>query len=323
MINLIGIKTEEGYYITDSKVKSTYGYSGVLTSHLVNGVILEKSFHNDWFISKEEPKTLQKKVSGKYINSRYELKDKSLADRFKEVYLRDEVFKGYDDDDDAIYTEEFKSIMSLYEFKQDKEEDYLEDVEFTYTTIQELKKIEGSTPFSYARYGDYNKPTKAITNSNVKYDIIDEIVTPSVLIHTKPVKLSHQESFDIIRAYIKDNINPKVAEITSDYNFCLTVKKKIIKPKPVAYTVDVNNSLFSSRKKKPKFETRYQTHTSVTVFEVAPKAYQNYTVVTPFEAESENDLKEYIDAYLEELITVINTPLTECECCKGAGVIIK
>ena len=136
-------------------------------------------------------------------------------------------------------------------------------------------------PFSYQRYGDYNRPMQAITNSNVKKDIIDEIVTPSILMHNKPSKLSHQETFDIIRAYIKDNINPKVAEITSDYNFCLTVKKKINKVKPVEYTVDVNNNIFSKRKKKPKYETRYQTHTSVTVFECAPKAYQNYTVVTP------------------------------------------
>ena len=40
-------------------------------------------------------------------------------------------------------------------------------------------------------------------------------------------RLTSQESFDIIRWYIKRNIDPKAAEMTSDYDFCLTVKKLI------------------------------------------------------------------------------------------------
>lgn len=321
MLELIGIKVPDGYYMTDVKVTSSYNYSGRLTEYLVNGEKLERSFHKDWFKINSIPTRVEKLVNGGHINQRYELRDKGLSDKFKEVYLREEVFMGYDD---AIFIPEFKNIISLYEFKNDKGEDKLESVDFNFTIIQELKEdIESSVPFSYQRYGDYNKPIQAITNSNIKKDIIDEIVTPSILIHKKPSKLSHQETFDIIRAYIKDNINPKVAEVTSDYSFCLTVKKKINKVKPVEYAVDVNNNIFSKRKKKPKYETRYQTHTSVTVFECAPKAYQNYSVVTPFEAEDESALKEYIDAYLEELITVINTPLLECECCQGRGVIIK
>lgn len=320
-MNILGIKAPDGYYITDVTTTSNYGYSGRLKEYFVNGVKAEPSFHKDWFKVNEEPVKVEKLVSGGVINQRYELRDKSLSDKFKDIYLREEVFEGYDDDDDPIYTHEFKSIMSLYDFKQDREEDKLESVEFTLTIIQELKEdIEATVPFSYQRCGDYGRVSQALTNLNVKKDLIDEIVTPSILIHKKPSKLSHQETFDIIRAYIKDNINPKVAEITSDYAFCLTVKKKVLKQKPIQYQVDVNNSIFSKRKRKPKYEARYTTHTSFTVFECAPKSYQNYTVVTPFEAEDDIALKEYVDNYLEELITVINTPLLECECCNGTGV---
>ena len=52
------------------------------------------------------------------------------------------------------------------------------------------------------------------------------------------------------------------------------------------------------------------------------KGYQNYTLITPFEAENQEALKEYIDKYLEELITIINEPVCECDKCNGTGVLL-
>ena len=113
MLELIGIKVPDGYYITDVKVTSSYHYSGRLTEYLVNGEKLERSFHKAWFKIDSVPTRVEKLVNVGYINQRYELRDKGLSYKFKEVYLREEVFMGYDGDDDPIFIPEFKDRKSV------------------------------------------------------------------------------------------------------------------------------------------------------------------------------------------------------------------
>ena len=55
---------------------------------------------------------------------------------------------------------------------------------------------------------------------------------------------------------------------------------------------------------------------------IQAKDYEKYPLIQPFEAENQDSLKEHIDNYLENLITLINTPVKECACCKGLGVIV-
>lgn len=52
------------------------------------------------------------------------------------------------------------------------------------------------------------------------------------------------------------------------------------------------------------------------------RGYEKYTLITPFGAENQEALKEYIDEYLEELIIVINEPVCECDKCEGQGVLL-
>lgn len=322
MKTIIGIKTSDGYYITDDLRNNTSGYSSYagLSGYIINGEQPQSTFHKSWNKVKEEPKTVQQWKSMPNINFRYELKDESLSATFKKVYPKDEVDFGYDADDSKIWAPEFASISSLYELKSDPQEKVLEDVEFEYYTIEEIDEIKAPVPFSYKRVGGWNDSVSLVVNGTEQYDMIDKVITPEVLLHTKPCKLSREQSYGIVRAYIKENINPKVAEITSDYEFCLTVKKKIKLVKPHTYQVDVNDTFFGKRKKKPKYETRTQTFTSIDIYRTAPKAYQSYPVIEPFEAEDSDSLKEYIDNFLEHLIGVINEPLVLCECCNGTGV---
>jgi hypothetical protein len=51
----------------------------------------------------------------------------------------------------------------------------------------------------------------------------------------------------------------------------------------------------------------------------AQSKYNNYTVIQPIFADNENQLKEKIDSFLDELITIINQPLKLCEHCNGTG----
>ena len=135
-------------------------------------------------------------------------------------------------------------------------------------------------------------------------------------------KLGIKETYDIIRTFIKDNINSQVAEISTDYDFCFAVSKKIKLAKEYTYQVDVNSSIFFDRKKKkPKYETRLQSNRLVKIFEMCHEKYQSYTPIIPFEAENKEALKLYIDNYLEHLIQIINEPVCECPNCNGSGII--
>lgn len=319
-MKIIGIKTNDGYYITDDLENKSYNRSN-LENYIIDGDKPQPTFHEKWKKIKQEPKIIQRYVSQPNINPRYELIDKSLSDKFKSEYKQSEVVIGKDEDYDPIYADEFRSLVSLYAFKSDPQDPILEDVPFEYETITEIDEIKSKVPFSYKTVDGWGKPKMNITDNSVKHEMIDLILTPSILIHTKPCKLTTQESYDIVRAYIKDNIDPKQAEITSDYDFCFTVKKRIPLAKPVQYQVDVANN-YGGRKKKPRYENRTQAIRTYEVFKTSPKPYDKYPLIKPFEGESEEDLKENIDAYLQHIIGVINEPLKECECCSGVGVII-
>jgi len=143
--------------------------------------------------------------------------------------------------------------------------------------------------------------------------ILDQITTHPILLSTKPCKLSRQDSYNIVRKYIKSNIDPKWASITSDYDFCFAVSKTI-QHEPEKYSVNVG-------KRKPKYETRYTRSRTAQVYKVAPSPREGYPVIEQFEGKNEEDLRNNIQKFLDELIEIINKPLVECEHCKGYGVI--
>lgn len=321
MMKIIGIKTNDGFYITDD-LKNERDYYNSLTqlaSMLINGEKPEQTFQKKWVKVKSEPKSIQQYVSQPSINKRYELIDKLLKDKFKEVWLLEETTVKVECE--QVRAEGF--IPDLYEYKQDDQPNILQDVEFEYQTIVEIDEIKTPEIFSYKRSGEYDnsKDYGNVTEKDIKYDMISQIISPAILLHTQPCKLGAKESYDLVRKYIKQNINYDVAEITSDYDFCFTVKKKIALSQPHVYQVDVNNTFFG-KKRKPKYQTRVSKHDSISIFEMTPanKPYERYTPLPPFEGDSQDSLKENIDSYLRHLIGVINEPLQYCECCNGTGV---
>jgi len=118
-----------------------------------------------------------------------------------------------------------------------------------------------------------------------------------------------------LRNYLKLNINPKYARISSDYDFCLSVEK-VISHEPESYTVDVG-------KRKPKYETRYRKQRTIKAFETSPEGYSSYPTQKSISAKNQKELEEKIDDYLEEVLNEINKPLIQCNCCNGMGVILE
>ena len=63
------------------------------------------------------------------------------------------------------------------------------------------------------------------------------MIIPDILIHNYPCEISSVDLYSVVRQYIKDNIDTKVAKITTDYNFCFEVKKLIPLHTPKDYIV--------------------------------------------------------------------------------------
>jgi hypothetical protein len=317
------IKTEVCYFIQEWN-DARYGeYSG-LDSYFFDGLKPEPTHHKAWVKIKSLPTKMEKKLGQPNINFRYELIEKNMAcDKFPLVYQREDVARLSDEHNHWVWKPEFRHLYSLYEEKYDKQPDILVSIPFEFNVICEIDNIKEYAGFAYKAQktrwdsdGHLN-----ITPTSVKYQVIDKIVFPDIVLPSKPSSLDSHDSYKIIRQYIKDNINPKYAKITSDYDFCFTVEKRIELPEPVPYQVNISGT------KRPKYVTNYRTNRNVKVFEMTYSGhggnYNGYTPIKGFEGKNHEDLKKNIDKYLSDLITKINQPIADCKHCKGSGVIIE
>lgn len=285
-LKLIAIQTKNKVYVSDNIENSSY-FNTKIKSLIFDTVKPTNTYKNDWFEIACVPKLIQKELPAEQINVRYELKEAHYNTGLPKVLQ----YSDFDED-----TGQYESVYGLYERKYDLTEPGLRDVDFELNVIAELEDFE-------LVRSDYQ----------LQHSILERITTHPILLTTKPCKLSRQESYDIVRRYVKQNIDPKWAKVTSDYDFCFSVSKEIAH-EPISYQVNIG-------KRKPKYETRYNRSRTTKVFEIAPKTRDGYSVIEPFEGKNEDDLKQNIQKYLDELMEVINRPLIECEHCKGYGVI--
>lgn len=309
------IKTADGYFIKDVDAKD---YSNDLLKYIHFGKKApEVSWKRFWYkvddvyakAEKYTPPT--KKLVGYVLKSEY-APTEALP---KDVHL--EFFSCYEDSRRGLYDSVYEDVPDSYE-----------DVNVEINVVAELdgKLIHERIFFPvYGKYPNSDGKSFTITNDHIKLGLLDEITTPEILKEERPCELDSAKSFAIIRTHIKDNINPKVAEITSDYGFCLTVSKRISLAEKEEYKVDENFSLFSRRKRKPRFVTKYRVERKKEIYKIAPridgKVYDKYPEAPIFRGENARNLKANIDEYLTNLMEEINRPLVDCPHCKGEGVI--
>lgn len=327
-LNLIAIQTNKGYYITDNIKNESY-FNTKIPNYYFNGELAERTFHKDWFLIKQKPSVIEKEVTQPNINYRYELIDKTLeSPRIPLVLLRDEIATYDADDYDWVWKEEYRPYYSLYELKYDKQPNIKVQIEFEFNVIMQLNIDEIKEPiklvYPVQRTKWISDGLTNITNKDVQHQLIDKILFPSLIIHETPCSLTSQQVYNIVRQYIKQNINYDVAEITSDYNFCFTVKKKITLANPYTKVTEIKKSDGKSYK-NPKYDKKYISTRSVEVFQMtySPENYKGYTPISGITANNEEELKEKIDKLCEELIQMINEPLVDCPHCQGMGVILK
>lgn len=283
---IIAIKTNNAVYISDNVEGKSY-FSSLLYNKKFDGEFPEKTYKAEWYKINNIPTKVEIREQDKQENVRWELKAGYPISDMMPASLNI----------NPEYSDEYEAVAGLYERKYDViEGKWVEDE-------LEMDVIADEPDFIM-------EPNKFPYTPN----LIAQITTNPILLPNKPCSLGGQHLYDIVRAAIKSRIDNRWARITSDYDFCFTVKKSLQMNIPKPYTVDIGT------KRRPKLETRYITQKEVEVFEMAPKSYQNYTVIPIIRGDNYKDLEKKINDYIDNIVEEINHPLKECSCCKGTGV---
>lgn len=331
IIKAVWHKADNGIYLGGSEFNYRGDRSGVYVD-LINDKEPKPTHLTGWkFVEGEnEPLSFKKKQSGKICDIRYELIDPSLASDKIPLTLKDtEVEEFYDSD---VYTHNwnnpvYNNLRSLYERKHDREPDYFAEVIFEAEYLGEIVSENVDNVVS-AKYlvNRTNWASDGKTEIDIKdvvtYYELEKMLVSDLLIHNRPCYLDSVMTYKIVRNYIKDNINPKVATITSDYDFCFTVQKKIaIKP------LEKRTEILTSRSKSyrpPRFKTSVTTHKTVPMFEMtnAKDKYQGYTVIDGFKGDNLQELVDNTKHFLDDLMDYINQEVDECIHCKGTGHLV-
>lgn len=329
-LNILAVKTNKGFYIQGREDASPYPKD--LIYLLFNGKHPEKTFDSQWFFVDSEVTTVEKKVSQPNINHRYELKDDLPfieGVELPKVMPKDEVMELDEDGKYCQWKYEFKHLQTFYELKSDQQPPKIEPIEFSFSVILEIPEIKIEPDFKYTvqQTGAWGSDQKTydIKMDKIVHQTIDKIVFPWVVLPSLPSAMSSADTYAIIRQHVKQNIDQRYAQITSDYGFCFEVAKVV----PLATPIETQRELKSARGRS--YRKRRYSHSLVKnrvikkVFEMtyAPENYRGYTPIPSFTGKDHQDLKKNIDKFLDDLMARINDPLIECKHCDGMGVILE
>ena len=308
------VKTDSVCFVSDCNAISGYDYQyhrSRIADLYFDGKLPEKTFYPNWLKINQYPNSVKRLMNGKRINERYEIKNKDLISEKLPEVIQYENKNNYD----------CNAIETLYEYKYENAPRYFEDVAVEMSTVCEVDNFQEPIHFDYEviHRNDFKDEVYHITNSDVNHQLFDKMIFPEVVLHNRPCSLSSKQVYDITRQYVKEHIDGSKGRITSDYDFCFTVKKLIplIEPETISY-----NNLFA-RTKKERNKIHYSTKSfkEVEIFQMThdQKNYDGYTAINGITANSEAELKTRLDEWLTSLIEIINKPLELCPHCKGTG----
>lgn len=327
MITIYAIKTNKGYYISEKRDKNDW-HRRDFKQYLFDGETSQPSFHDDWRIISNKPTKISHIENQSNINHRFVLTDDSLAsDKIPLEIKKEDAGKDEKDCEDRysfVWKPELALYRSLYVEVSDEQPDKEVLDEFEFIELFEVAEIKPPPDLKYPinkRWDDIHHEfhPDALGKDKIEHQILDRIIFPTILIHETPCQLSSEETYKVVRQHVKENINLKVARITSDYDFCFEVAKIIPLAEPYNRT-----DVYSKRGSRGKKETHLISTKEVKCFEMTynPYNYKGYTPIDGFEGKTEADLKSQIDKYLVELMAFINEPVKECPNCKGKGVLL-
>ena len=311
------IYVNNGVFLASNKL-----HDSTIKTLLVNGKKGRDTHLSKWsfFLGVTRITQVEKKITGKNVPQCWVLSDESLFNEGKipmQLPL-DDLYSDYEDG----FSGKMASLGSLYEVKYEREPDKLENMEFT--ILEELRyDVDEHNPpidFKTLKIGvsTYDRSMDRKCQAP-KTSTMDQLLFPGVIQQHRPCFFSSEETYNIIRWYIRQNIDLEQAKFHIDANNFLKVMKKV-KKEPIYWKTEIKRVNGRSYA-RPRFTNHTSSHDLVEVFEMthAARPYDGYTTIKGFSGDNQEDLKAKIDAYLEELMLVINTPAKRCESCAGVG----
>ena len=313
MIKIYLIKTNKECFISDCSKFEGYDYNyhnTKLNNLFFDGEKAKETYAKGWLVVSKYPKKITRFQSQPSINKRYEISNIDLVSAHIPQIIPFDRKTDYEE-----------SIIGLYKYQEDKQDDIEVDVEYEIEEILQIENFETPHKMDYSviKKKGYEKIVGKITNNDIKHQFLDKIIFPSIVWPLYPCSISSQNLYSIIRNHIKENIDLKVSKITSDYDFCFTVKKIIPLIEPIKFSY--KNFFASTKKQRNKTHYGVAEYKEVEVFEMTHTGvnYKSYTPIKELFADNENDLKSKIDELLDGIMATINKPLVQCPNCNGTG----
>jgi len=325
--------TNVGIFFRNPWGSSYNNYSGQIENVKnirVNGVTPVEHLYNGYFFL-EGVFTIEKFERMGY--SRRELSHMELVDTAyasDKIPLRyDNVTYEYDSGADCCLSnnEELNKVISLYKPFYNTIEGDWEEKPFIVNVLGNVQVDSLSEPqkmkVSLVNNDSCGRGEQEVDISSVTdYYTLEKMLTPPFLLHERNCFISSDNLYKIVRDYVRKNIDLKVAKITSDYDFCFTVKKLVTtKPFPIRKEERTKNG---NSYRPPRYKIVQGSTKEVEVFEMtsATKKYNNYTVIESIKAPNQKELVENLKAYLDDLMYTINLDISECQHCNGCGHIV-
>lgn len=265
---------------------------------------IDRGYNNRFFRlpSDADLTTIQEKRTVT-IDKGWVLVDPSFACEKIPLWLDKDEFAWDEDCDDCVYTKN-PSLTSLY--KRDTERETViepSNVEIVvlgeYVIDDEFDLTKRKVQVTATTEVELLPPVESV----LTFDELELLLTPEFLRHKVACTLSSKQMYNIVRQFVKQNIDTTCAKISSDYDFCFEVKRIIHAPKP--YGV----------KQEQIFEMSWAGYKG-------KGGYEKYTCIPSLSAPSLQKLYDKLADYLQNLMHLINQKAVLCEHCNGVGAII-
>lgn len=318
------LKSDTGYYPQElSKL------------YLINNRVVSP-LNNNWFLlDDQEITSVKKKVPESQVQVGWELDSTNQIAGLglPKTQTMEELKYFYNSSEEEYqYQGLLAGVGNLYKKVFETVPECWEDVDFEIQIIRNLEIENISKPvemkiMSYHQGNFGVKPLEFDLKSVTTWDELEKILTPEFLLHERPCEISSQNLYKIIRTHIVQNLDRTKCKITSDYDFCFTVKR-LVQVKPYVVKIEQYKGAFKSYN-PPKFKNETITVKEVDCFEMTHdqgdgngRGYKGYTIIPALKANNLKQLSEYLKQYLDDLITNLNTPVVECQHCNGTGHIV-
>ena len=266
-----------------------------MNSLYINDILFTEGIARKGFYQFDIPSIdkVERESSPTYVTIGYNLKVVELTSDKIPLYLKQEEVQPYMAEDGCTRWTNYEEIRGLY-------------------TVDSVQKEGGLTPVEY----------QLVCLGTLQIDNIESPATMTIMVKSPKYYIEHSKSCDLSELVTYSDL-----EITSDYDFCFTVKRKLYHP-PVEIKTEIKKQNGRSYA-TPKFNTRTKAYDSVQIFEMTwagyrgNGGYEGYTCIPALEGSSLKDISERLKYYLETLMEEINKELDKCSCCKGHGYIVK